>query len=347
MRARPQRKDGDQVSMPTLDDVAREVGVHPSTVSRALNPSKAGLVNPETRQAVEEAARRLGYRPHMVARGLQSGRTATVGVIAADLGNQFVTPIIHGVTASLELGEFMPVIAETQDEHERFARILDHMLSRRVDAVVALAARAGDRQILEDAARIAPVVVAARPLPGSRLPQVVHDDAAGARMAAEHLHELGHRRVAQLRGPLDVANFEHRASAFSETCRELGIEEVEVPEIGSRPIYDEGYRLMKALLERDTDVPTAVFAHNDLMALGALAALKERDLSVPEDVSLIGYNDLPMMALVDPPLTTVRYPSREIGLAAGELVVAHLAGEESADVCLQPSLVVRRSTRPV
>lgn len=331
--------------MPTLDDVAREVGVHPSTVSRALNPQKAVMVNPETRRAVEEAARRLGYRPHMVARGLQSGRTATVGVIAADLGNPFVTPIIHGITASLEVAEIMPVVAETQDEHDRFARILDHMLGRRVDAIVAAATRAGDRRILEDAARIAPVVIAARPLPGSTLPQVTHDDALGARMVAEHLHELGHRRVVQLRGPLDVANFEQRAGAFSETAGQLGMTEVELSEVGTRPIFEEGKRLMEALLQGDVPPPTAVFAHNDLMALGALAALKEAGRQVPEDVALVGYNDLPMMDLVAPPLTTVRYPSREIGVAAGELVIEVLAGSKPPSVCLAPALVVRASTR--
>ncbi|HEX2153642.1 MAG TPA: LacI family DNA-binding transcriptional regulator [Acidimicrobiia bacterium] len=333
------------MSMPTLDDVAREVGVHPSTVSRALNPSRARLVNPETRQAVEEAARRLGYRPHMGARGLQSGRTATVGVIAADLGNPFVTPIIHGITASLEVAETMPVIAETQDEHDRFARILDHMLSRRVDAVVAVATRAGDRQILEDAARIAPVVIAARPLPGSHLPQVIHDDAAGATLAAEHLHELGHRTVVQLRGPLDVANFDRRAEAFSASCRRLGMTEIPLADTGARPISEEGRRLMETLLGGRATVPTAVFAHNDLMALGALAALKAAGLEVPADVSLIGYNDLPAMDLVAPPLTTIRYPSREIGLAAGELVVELLSGTRPPGVCLEPALVVRASTR--
>lgn len=334
------------MTMPTLDDVAREVGVHPSTVSRALNPRKALLVNPDTRRAVEEAARRLGYRPHMVARGLQSGRTATVGVIAADLGNPFVTPIIHGVTAALELAETMPVVAETQDEHERFARILDHMLSRRVDAIVAVATRAGDRQILEDAARVAPVVIAARPLPGSPLPQVIHDDASGATMAAQHLHELGHGVVAQLRGPLDVANFDRRAEAFTAACRRLEMKEIPLGEVGARPIFDEGRRLMEALLDFDSPVPTALFAHNDLMALGALAALKASGLQVPANVSLIGYNDLPMMDLVAPPLTTVRYPSRQIGLAAGELVIDLLSGEEPVDVCLDPVLVVRDSTQP-
>ena len=129
------------VTGPRLDDIAREVGVHPSTVSRALNPDRARLVKPDTRIAVEEAARRLGYRPDMVARGLQSGRTATVGVVVADLGNTFVTPIIHQLAAALETTGIMPVIAETQDDHGRFTRILDHMLGRRVDAIVTAAAR--------------------------------------------------------------------------------------------------------------------------------------------------------------------------------------------------------------
>ncbi len=329
----------------TLDDIAREVGVHPSTVSRALNPTRAGLVKPDTRRAVEEAARRLGYRPDMVARGLQSGRTATIGVIVADLGNAFITPIIHQLAAALETASMMPVIAETQDEHERFTRILDHIISRRVDAIVTAAARLGDREILEAAAMTVPVVVAARPLPGSALPQVIHDDEGGARMAAEHLASLGHRSVAQLRGPLDVANFSRRAVGFTDASGRLGLAEVVVEDTGRRPIFEEGRRLMEMLLAAVSPLPTAVFAHNDLMALGALAALNEASLRVPEDVSLIGYNDLPAMELVAPPLTTVRYPSKEIGRAAGELVLSVLRGQEPADVCLEPALVVRASTR--
>ncbi len=331
----------------TLDDIAREVGVHPSTVSRALNPAKATLVKPTTRALVEEVAQRLGYRPDMVARGLQSGRTATVGVIVADLGNPFVTPIIHQLTAALETAEIMPVIAETQDEHDRFTRILDHIISRRVDAVVTAAARAGDREILESAGRVLPVVIAARPLENSPLPQVIHDDRAGARMVVEHLADLGHRVVAQLRGPLDVANFSQRADAFAEACLHFALSETAVPEVGSRPIFEEGRRLMKSLLDRAHPMPTAVFAHNDLMALGALAMLKDVGLRVPEDVSLVGYNDLPAMDLVAPPLTTVRYPSREIGGAAGELIIDVLGGKEPIDVCLDPVLVVRSSTRPL
>lgn len=190
-------------------------------------------------------------------------------------------------------------------------------------------------------------MIAARPLPESDLPQVVHDDGGGATMAAEHLHQLGHRRIAQLRGPLDVANFSHRAEAFTAACARLGMTEIEIPEMAAVPTIAEGRRLTEALLGREKEPPTAIFAHNDLMAMGTLAALREAGLRVPDDVSLIGYNDLPMMDLVTPALTTIRYPSREIGLAAGELVIEILAGEEVKNVCLQPALVVRDSTRPI
>lgn len=332
---------------PTLDDIAQEVGVHPSTVSRALNPRKAFLVNPATRVKVEEVARSLGYRPDLVARGLQSGKTATVGMIVADLGNTFVTPIIHRLSTALEMEGVMPIIAETQDDHDRFSRILDHTISRRVDAVVTTATRAGDREILESAGKVVPVVIAARPLAGTSLPQVTHNDRAGAELVVEHLADLGHQRVGQLRGPLDIANFSERAIGFTDTCHRLGLKEIVTEVTGERPIFKEGQRVMRALLDDSDQIPTAVFAHNDLMALGALDVLREAGLAVPNDVSLVGYNDLPAMDLVDPPLTTVRYPSRQIGQAAGELILEVLAGEEPENVQLDARLVVRGSTKKV
>src|SRR5690606_3414107 len=159
--------------------------------------------------------------------------------------------------------------------------------------------------------------------------------------------DLGHRRVAQLRGPLDIANFEQRATAFSAACARLGMTEVEVAGHASRPVFEEGERLARRLLEGGGMVPSAIFAHNDLMAMGALAVLRAAGLEVPADVSLIGYNDLPMMDLVAPPLSTVRYPSDAIGREAGRLVVELLAGEHPRQVVLSPSLVVRASTRLV
>jgi LacI family transcriptional regulator len=335
------------VARVTLHDVAREAGVHPSTVSRALDPNRQAKVKESTRRHIVSVAERLSYRPHMIARWLQSGRTATVGVIAADLGNTFVTPIIHGVAGAIEGDGMLAIIAETQDDHDRLGNIVDHMLSRRVDAIVVVAARSGDREILEVAGGQVPLIVTGRPLDGTELPHVVHDDCAGGRMVASHLQQMGHRVVAQLRGPADVANFPRRATGFSDGCREAGM--VELPPEGAAdvPTVAEGQRLMKLLLDKGGELPTAIFAHNDLIALGALAVLRAARIGVPDTVSIVGYNDLPLAAHVMPPLTTVRYPSLEVGRAAGEMVLAVLAGEHPQDVSIPPVLALRQSVRPV
>jgi LacI family transcriptional regulator len=331
----------------TLHDVAREAGVHPSTVSRALDPARQSKVKESTRRRIAEVASRLGYRPHMVARWLQSGRTATVGIVAADLGNTFVTPIIHGIAGAIEGAGMLAMIAETQDDHDRFSTILDHMLSRRVDAIVAVAARAGDKEILEAAGRLVPVVIAGRPLDATVLAQVVHDDRLGGAMVAEHLHGLGHRLVAQLRGPDDVANFPRRAEGFSTFCTTAGMVEIPLTGRADRPTISEGQRLMEALIGAGGELPTAIFAHNDLIALGALAVIRAAGLEVPGAVSLVGYNDLPMVGHLSPPLTTIRYPSLEVGKAAGDMILDLLAGEEPEDVSMAPALVVRSSTRHI
>lgn len=331
----------------TLYDVAREAGVHFSTVSRALDPVKHGRVKDSTRQRIIEAADMLGYRPDLVARGLQSGKTGTIGVIAADLGNTFVTPIIHGIAASLESVGMLPTIAESQDDNARMANILNHMLSRRVDGIVSMAARRTDQEVLEAANTVVPVVLAGRPLERTTLRQIVHDDEEGGRLVAQHLNGLGHRRVAQLRGPDDVANFPRRARGFSAVAEATGMVEMALPVAAERPVIEEGRRLMEQLLETSPELPTAAFAHNDLMALGALSALRERALRVPEDMSLVGYNDFPTAGYLTPPLTTVRFQSLEVGRRAGDMMVQVLAGEDPDDVWLEPTLISRGSSRRV
>ena len=330
----------------TLLDVAREAGVHVSTVSRALDPARRSRVKDATRIHIEAVAGKLGYRPDLVARGLKSGRTAAIGVIVADLGNTFITPVIHGITAAVETAGMMPMIAETEDDHDRFSNILDHMLSRRVDAMVVTSARSADRGILDSAGRFVPIVIAGRPLDGTKLPEVIVDEFAGGRLVAEHFVGLGHQRVAQLRGPADVANFPRRESGFSAVCQEAEIEELRIDEVAELPVIEEGRRLMQALLRHDGPLPTAIFAHNDLMALGALSLLRERHIEVPVDLSLAGYNNLPTVEHISPGLTTVNYPSMEVGRLAGEMILSLLAGESVDDVMLQPELVVRKSTQP-
>jgi LacI family transcriptional regulator len=342
--AGPGGPSGDQV---TLEDVARVAGVHYSTVSRALDPAKAWRVGEQTRVHVQTVARQMGYRRHMGASGLKRGRTHTVGVIVADLGNPFISPVLRGLANRLEEAGLMPLITETQDDPARLARVLNHVLERRVDAVVVSAARLGNAPILmEIARRNIPLLLVDRNVPQTGLPSVTHDHRRGGALAAGHLLGLGHSRVAQLRGPSDVSSFADRGRAFSEAIAAAGAAETEVPDVAATPSLREGHRLLTLLLSQQGELPTAIFAHNDLMALGALDALAEHRIRCPADISVVGYNDSAHVDRVSPPLTTVRLHAQELGRLAGEMTVTAISapGQPPVSLTLPPSLIVREST---
>lgn len=330
----------------TLADVAAEVGLHPSTVSRALDPARAYMVKEPTRTRIIEAAERVGYRPHMAARSLMTGRTSTVAVIAADLGNTWVTPIIHGIASRVSVEGSVPIIAETEDDPGRLADLIDHMLSRRVDAIIVLAARSQDAETITAAGRIVPTVVAGRPLRGVDIPVVTSGDELGGRLVAEHFSALGHRRVAQLRGPSEVLSFPLRDEGFSAAVKEADLTELRIDEEGDYPRLEDGARLARVLLdEYGDDPPTAVFAHNDLMAIGALSVLRERGLRVPDDISVAGYNGTPLTGHLTPGLTTVKYPGWEVGHTAAEVALRLVEDEQPLDsLALVPILIPRGST---
>ncbi|MCW2910901.1 MAG: hypothetical protein JWL68_5690 [Actinomycetia bacterium] len=331
----------------TLEDVARVAGVHYSTVSRALDPAKAWRVGASTRRHVETVALEMGYRRHMGASGLKRGRTHTVGVIVADLGNPFISPVLRGLANRLDEASLMPLITETQDDPARLSRVLNHVLERRVDAVVVGAARLGNAPILmEIASRRVPLLLFDRNVPQTGLPSCTHDHRRGGTLAADHLLDLGHRRVAQLRGPADVSSFVDRGRGFSESVAAAGATETGLPSVASKPALDEGRRLARMLLAQPGELPTAVFAHNDLMALGALDALAEAGLRCPGDVSVMGYNDSPHVDRVSPPLTTVRLHGQELGRLVGEMAVTAIQSPDQIPVSLTlpPSIIIREST---
>jgi LacI family transcriptional regulator len=329
----------------TLADVAEDVGLSSSTVSRALDPSRSLMVNARTRERIAEAAERLGYRPHLQARSLMTGRTQTIVVIAADLGNTWVTPILHGVASRVSVEGIVPIIAETNDDSTVLAELIDHMVARGVDAMIVLAARRQDAEVIEAAGKIVPLVVAARSLLDVSVPVVTHDDHRGGEMVAQHFADLGHDLVAQLLGPSEVMNFQFRDEGFSAVIRRRGLRQISVRDEAVLPTFDEGARLMNQLLDTAAELPSAVFAHNDAMAIGAIAAIRERGMEVPSDISVSGYNDMPLTGFLAPGLTTVRYPSWEVGHAAAEVVLRLLAGEqEIQSICLDPVFVPRGST---
>lgn len=332
----------------TIRDVADAAEVHISTVSRALDPDKSSLIAAATRDRVLAAADQLGYQPHLVASGLRRGRTRTVGVVLPDLGNPIYAPFARGLTHALDRGGIVPVVADTEDDHGRLERVLRHLTERRVDAIVVAAARLDDAPLLTAIVEQGvPVVTAVRILPGSGLPQVFHDDHAGGRLAGEHLADLGHQRVARVRGPQDVQAFQSRSAGFVEGIG--GTDRLtEEPAAASAPDDDDGLRVTRALLDLVEPPPTAIFAENDALALGVLQALREAGLRCPEDISVVGYNDAPFAAHAAPPLTTIRLSAYDVGWRAGTLAMAAIdrPDEPHEEPQVPPELVVRRSTAP-
>ncbi len=332
----------------TLKDVAERAGVDVSTASRALSPEKSSVVAPATRRSVIEAAESLGYRSNLQASALRRGRTGIIGVIVADISNPFIGPVIRGVAHALGGRGLLPIMTETRDSSDELAQICEKLLAQRVDGIITTAARYGDRALLRRVSAEVPTVLAVRELPSSGIPSISHDDVSGGRLAAKHLLSLGHERVAQLMGPQDIWSFEGRARGFRDTILAAGASCQDVPARSRLPTMQAGAELVDDLLHSPGELPTAVFAHNDTMAIGALGILRAHGVDCPNDISLVGYNDVPLTAHLHPPLTTIRLPGYELGRLAAELVIAPTTDSDTAagQVQLAPQLVVRASTVP-
>jgi LacI family transcriptional regulator len=331
----------------TLKDVAEAAGVHTSTVSRALNPEKRNLVNAETRELIEQTAEGLGYTPDRVASSLRRGRTDVIGVVVADLGNPFINPVLRGIENALAGRRVMPMLMESRDSRERLATACDALVEHRVDAIITTAGRRGDLPVLREVAAEVPLVLAVRALPRLGVPTVAHDDVLGGRLAAQHLIELGHVRLGSLVGPDDISSFRGRRHGVNDAAASSGLTVREVSDMTVLPTVDEGRRLMRVLLADPADeLPTAVFVHNDTMAVGALDAVRDAGLVCPDDISIIGYNNIALTAHVAPPLTTIHLPGYELGRMAADMVVGMLDEPDVAPhtVTLPPRLVVRGST---
>jgi LacI family transcriptional regulator len=240
----------------------------------------------------------------------------------------------------------MAMIAETQDDVDRMGRVISNLLSRSVDAIITTAARKGTERVLRKAYDQVPVVLADRSLVGGGLFTVAPDDVLGGRLAAQHLIELGHTSLVEIAGPADVSSFERRSTGFRQAAASAGVEVAEVADTAIEPTVAEGRRIARAILDTQSNV-TCFFAHNDLMALGVLDVLNERGLRCPEDVSVVGYDDLPLTAYTTPALTTVRLPGYQLGRMAAEIAVSlSEADGDPTDLTIAPTLVERESTGP-
>jgi LacI family transcriptional regulator len=328
----------------TLRDVARIAGVHPGTVSRALNPATEALVRDETVRRVREVAEQLGYRPNPLARGLKTNRSYTIGVIVPDIQNPLFPPIIRGLDDRLGEAGYTPLIANTDNDPVRERVDFEAMRTRAVDGFVTATARLDHELLDEVAGRGTPLVLVNRRVEDGSLPSASADDRAGVRLAVEHLVALGHQRIAHLAGPQDVSTGHQRFEGFREAMEAAGLDPSLV-RVGRAFTEPEGARLCEELLATGEPV-TAIVAGNDLMALGCYDVFAARGIDCPREISVVGFNDMPFADRFAPPLTTVRIPHYEIGVAAAQLLLDILQGNEDGpdEVVLAPELIVRGST---
>ncbi len=336
------------MSTPRLRDVAEAAGVHVATASRALNADTRHLVRGQTVDRIVAEARRLGYVPDHFARGLRTRRSRTVGVLLPDITNPVFPPIVRGIEDVLAARGYTALIANTDNdlasEHQR----LEALLGRSVDGVIFATARRQHEPVDVALAGGIPVVLVNRRTDRQDVSSVTTDDVLGTTMVIEHLRRLGHRSVVHLAGPDDLSTAAGRLRAFEAAGAEAGFD-LGPGAVVRCPAFsvEAGRAGTEALLAAQQPF-RALAAANDLLAVGAYEALRGHGLSIPQDVSVVGYNDIPFVDKLAPPLTTVRIPHRELGVQAAELLLGLLAARPEQRVLehheLVPQLVVRGST---
>lgn len=332
----------------TLRDVADAAGVHPGTASRAMNAETAHLVNPTTARRVRDAASRLGYVPNPLARSLKTNRTLSLGAVVPDIANPLFPPILRGIEDVATAAGYHILIANTDNEAAREQEQVAQLRARQVDGLIIASARLADPVVSGLVTDGIPVVLVNRIEPGLPVSSVSGDDADGIRQAVRHLVSLGHRRIAHVAGPASTSTGNIRVRSFRQEVVEAGlaVEDCPVVEAAAYQI-DEGARCMASVVA-EHPTTTAVLAANDMLAIGCLDALPEQGLSCPKDVSIVGFNDMPFVDRVTPPLTTVHVRLYETGAEAARIMLALLRDGSLPPkaVTLPVSLVVRGSTAP-
>jgi LacI family transcriptional regulator len=320
----------------TIREVAREAGVSPSTVSRAL--SMPEMVNPTTRERVLRAAQRLGYAPNRAARGLITGRTGNLGLIVPDLANPFFPSVVKGVQAKAREADYAVFLADT-DEDPAAEIGLIRVLAKQVDGLILCSPRGHEDEIRELSESMTLVMVNRR---FGSIPSVVFDNVDGMRQAVAHLQALGHQRVAWVGGPRTSWSTRDRLRGLRAATAAAGMELVVAGHFP--PQFEGGVAAADLIIASGV---TAVIAYNDLMALGLLGRLRDRGVSVPQDMSVIGIDDIQMSSMSSPALTTVSLGKEQAGRAAVDLLISLLQqpeGVRSARRELPTQLLVRAST---
>ena len=338
----------------TLKDIADAIGVHASTVSRALDPRTRHLITAEIAERIVAAARELGYRPNAIASSLRTRRSMTIGVVVPDITNAVFPPILRGIEDTLTSRGYIAMIANSDSDPERESILIDTLRARGVDGLILASAQREDPAISRAVEEGIPIVTVNRKVEDPNISSVTNDEASGMALAVGHMVGLGHRAIAHIAGPQLLSTGLMRYQAFLAALRAHGIEpERDLMTFAAVFNEAEGERCCRALLDLGTAPRarrfTAIVCANDRLAIGAIKALRERGLACPQDVSVSGYNDMPFVDRIDPPLTTVRIQKREAGARAAMLLLERLSNPQrgAAHLVLPVEMVVRDSTAAV
>jgi LacI family transcriptional regulator len=335
----------------TIADIAKEAQVSKATVSRVLNDRAEG-VGAETRLRVKEVMRRLDFAPSGAARDLATGKSRCIGLVIPDIIDPFAPLMIRGIEAALRGLGYGLFLCDSENDLEREKEQLSLLVERRVEGVILNPALSGDAsqvELLER--RSVPYVLLDRGIEAGRsAPGVYTDNRAGARMGVEYLLSGGARRPAFLNGPEGLSVSRLREAGVEDAFRAAELDVMSIARGSGDYTVESGERFIDGLLNATGPGPAfdAVFAANDRMAIGAVRALRRQGIDVPGTVEVVGFDDIELASLVEPPLTTVAQPAFEMGRQAGRMLFQTIAGKRQSkkSLMLDPKLVVRGTTRP-
>jgi LacI family transcriptional regulator len=329
--------------MPTITDVAREARVSASTVSHVINETR--YVSDEVKQRVHAAMEALNYQPNVIARSLRTRETLTVGVVVSDVTNPFFTSIVRAIEDEVLKQGYSIILCDTDEKPEREQAYLRLLMGRRVDGLI-VAPSSGNADLLRSAIESGlPVVLLDRSVPGLAADVVLSDNESGAFDAVSYLIGMGHRRIGIIAGRLEVSTGADRMAGYVRAIRTHGIPAdeslIEVAKFKRDIAYDKTMKMLNR-----AEPPTALFVCNNVMTAGTMAALKAAGKKVPEDISVIGFDDSEWAALMDPPLTVVAQPIVELGTRAAQTLMRRISRgrvKTPRAVVLKPELILRDS----
>jgi len=327
----------------SIKDIARAANVSYSTVSRALNDSPR--VKPETRERIQHIATEMGYLPSAVARSLVTRRTHIIGVVVTTITDLFFAEVIHAIEETALKQKYNVILTNSGREPERELEAIRALRERRVDGIILVSAGTSKKDLSAVKGVGTPTVI----INNARREHIGYsvevDNLSGGREATQHLLSLGHRRIAHITGPIREWDGAERQSGYEQVLRTYGLplDPSLIVKGGDRP--EGGMQAMQQLLALPCR-PTAVFCYNDVVALGAMRAARAANLRIPQDLSVVGFDDIDLAPFFEPALTTVAQPKRQMGEKAVQMILDLLAGDRVEDCVLPGRLIVRGSTMP-